>query len=76
MIGDLLVLAFADPKLQDFGAERREGLHKLLNLSARGSSLADTYQPLASRTEVPMVVADVVHLIRAVDPDHVKGFEQ
>ena len=75
MIGDLLVRVFEDHRLRNFGAERRERLHKLLNSSSHDSSLADTYEPLASRREVSMVVADVVDLIKAVDPDHLKGFE-
>ena len=76
MIGDLLVLAFNDPKLWEFGEERRGRLHKLLDSSSHGSSLADTYQPIASRAEISTVIADVVDLIRAVDPDHLKGFER
>ena len=76
MIGDLLVLAFNDPRLREFGEERRGRLHKLLDSSSHGSSLTDTYQPIASRAEVSTVIADVVDLIRAVDPDHLKGFEK
>jgi hypothetical protein len=48
----------------------------LLNSTAHGSSLTDTYQPLPSRAEVSMVVADVVDLVRAIDPDHLNGFER
>lgn len=74
VIGNLLDRALRDKRLDEFAGERRDRLNKLLNASSHGTHLVDSYQVVASRTEIRNVIADVLDLIAAVDPDHYKGF--
>lgn len=74
MIGNLLDRALRDGRLDEFAGERRERLNKLLNASSHGTHLVDSYQVVASRTEIRNVISDVLDLIATVDPDHYKGF--
>ena len=74
VIGNLLDRALRDGRLNEFAGERRERLNRLLNASSHGTHLVDSYQVVSSRTEIRNVIADVLDLIAAVDPDHYKGF--
>ena len=58
----------------DFGADRQARLKKLLNAGSHGESLVDTYEAVASHTEIRLVVQDVLDLIEALDPDHFASF--
>lgn len=74
VIGNLLDRALRDRRLDEFAGERRERLNRLLNASSHGTHLVDSYQVVTSRTEIRNVIADVLDLIAAVDPDHYRGF--
>ena len=74
MMGNLLDRSLRDPRLSEFSGERRERLSKLLNANSHGTHLIDSYQVIASRTEIRNVISDVLDLIATVDPDHYQGF--
>lgn len=71
---NLLQKALEDKRADGFGTDRESRLYKLLNAASHGTGLVDAYQPIASSSEIRLVVDDVLDLIERLDPTHFAAF--